>query len=86
MKVKFDVVLCRPPYSSCRTPQTKRELMGVRYAVQGVDSSETLDELAPASATLDDLAPADETRHDLAAANDGALVLQPAVAKRARYT
>ena len=70
--------------------------MGVRYAVQGVDSSETLDDLAPASATLDDLAPTsatlddlapvNETRHDLAAANDGALTLQPVVATRARYT
>lgn len=60
--------------------------MGVRYAVQGVDSSETLDDLALASATLDDLAPANETIHDLAAANDGALILQPVVATRARYT
>ena len=38
---------CRPPYSSCRTPQTKRELLGVRYAVQGVDGLESVDELAP---------------------------------------
>ncbi|KAL3144204.1 hypothetical protein ABBQ32_003985 [Trebouxia sp. C0010 RCD-2024] len=39
--------LLRPPYSSCRTPQTKRELLGVRYAVQGVDGCENMDELAP---------------------------------------
>ncbi|KAL3130580.1 hypothetical protein ABBQ38_008385 [Trebouxia sp. C0009 RCD-2024] len=39
--------LLRPPYSSCRTPQTKRELLGVRYAVQGVDGCESMDELAP---------------------------------------
>ena len=39
--------LCRPPYSSCRTPQSKRELLGVRYAVQGVDGCESTDELAP---------------------------------------
>ena len=39
--------LCRPPYSSCRTPQSKRELLGVRYAVQGVDGYESTDELAP---------------------------------------
>ena len=38
---------CRPPYSSCRTPQSKRELLGVRYAVQGVDGCESMDELAP---------------------------------------
>ena len=37
---------CRPPYSSCRTPQSKRELLGVRYAVQGVDACESIDELA----------------------------------------
>ena len=41
------LVACRPPYSSCRTPQTKRELLGVRYAVQGVDGYESIDELAP---------------------------------------
>ena len=38
---------CRPPYSSCKTPQTKRELLGVRYAVQGVDATCQEDELAP---------------------------------------
>ena len=44
-------LVCRPPYSSCRTPQTKRELLGVRYAVQGVDGTETWDDLAPANST-----------------------------------
>ena len=43
------LVACRPPYSSCRTPQTKRELLGVRYAIQGVDGCESIDELAPHS-------------------------------------
>ena len=51
----------RPPYSSCRTPQTKRELLGVRYAVQGVDGCESIDELAPPGhpqvAPLSELAP-----------------------------
>lgn len=40
----------RPPYSSCRTPQTKRELLGVRYAVQGVDGTSQEDALAPHAA------------------------------------
>lgn len=29
--------LCRPPLSSCNTPQTKREAAGVRYAPKGAD-------------------------------------------------
>lgn len=41
------MLFCRPPYSSCRTPQTKRELLGVRYAVQGVDGNCQEDDLAP---------------------------------------
>lgn len=48
MSRDFGSNFCRPPYSSCRTPQTKRELLGVRYAIQGVDGCETIDDLAPA--------------------------------------
>ena len=28
---------CRPPHTSCKTPQTRKETMGARYAVIGAD-------------------------------------------------
>ncbi|DBA66027.1 TPA: hypothetical protein ACH3X2_003035 [Trebouxia sp. C0005] len=55
--------LLRPPYSSCRTPQTKRELLGVRYAVQGVDNTETLDDLAPSSVSASQPEPVQPQQH-----------------------
>ncbi|KAL0040507.1 hypothetical protein WJX77_009181 [Trebouxia sp. C0004] len=55
--------LLRPPYSSCRTPQTKRELLGVRYAVQGVDGTESLDDLAPSSVSASEPEPVQAQQH-----------------------